>query len=208
MKWYDLFSNIYDSSLEKLYYESRKSAVELLDLKTGHTVIDIACGTGSNFKHIKANNPEIDLYGTDFSDGMLKKAQINIDKNKWEKITLFHSDAQLLSKDHILKQTGENLSIDRVLCVLGLSVIPEWTLALENMLGLLKEEGKIVIVDVYAEKRNINTWLIEKIAQADVSRKIWQTLREKTINFHYEYLPVKESKVGGKLFAAVGTKNK
>ena len=74
------------------------------------------------------------------------------------------------------------------------------------MLDLLKEEGRIVIVDVFAEKRNFNTWLIEKIAGGDVDRKIWQTLENKTTDFYYEYLPVKESKVGGKLFVATGIK--
>ncbi len=52
MKWYDIFSGFYDKSLEKLYFSSRKRAIELLDLKDNQTVIDIACGTGANFKHI------------------------------------------------------------------------------------------------------------------------------------------------------------
>jgi hypothetical protein len=74
------------------------------------------------------------------------------------------------------------------------------------MLNLLQENGKILIVDVFAEKRDFNTWLVEKIAKADLNRKIWQTLELKTNNFYQEYLPIKESKVGGKLFVAVGTK--
>ncbi|HMS50813.1 MAG TPA: class I SAM-dependent methyltransferase, partial [Chitinophagales bacterium] len=69
MKWYDLFSNFYDNSLEKLYFDSRKRAIELLDLKDGHTIIDVACGTGANFRHIKATNKDISIYGTDFSAG-------------------------------------------------------------------------------------------------------------------------------------------
>ena len=32
MKWYNVFSNVYDSSLEKLYFQSRKRAIELLEL--------------------------------------------------------------------------------------------------------------------------------------------------------------------------------
>ena len=59
MKWYDIFSNIYDASLEKLYYSSRERAIELLDLKSGQSLIDIACGTGANFKHIKKTNKDL-----------------------------------------------------------------------------------------------------------------------------------------------------
>ena len=208
MKWYDIFSNFYDSSLEKLYFESRERAIDLLDLKDGLFVIDTACGTGANFKHIKARKHNITLFGTDNSAGMLKKAQHLIDKNKWNNTYLFQADARLLTIPFIEKQTGRKLTFDRVICVLGLSVIPEWERVMRNLVGLLNENGKIVIVDVFAEKRTMHTWLVEKIAKADLNRKIWQTLETLTDNFHQEYLPIKESKVGGKLFVAVGTKRK
>jgi S-adenosylmethionine-diacylgycerolhomoserine-N-methlytransferase len=206
MKWYDIFSNVYDTSLEKLYAESRKRAVELLDLQSGQTIIDIACGTGANFKHIKATKIDLGIYGTDFSDGMLKKGQITIDKNNWNDITLFQSDARELTPDFIKIQLKKELYFDRIICFLGLSVIPDWEQVLDKMLLLLKENGKIVIVDVFAEKRDFNTWLVEKFAKADLNREIWQTLEEKTMDFKYEYLPVKESKVGGKIFVATGIK--
>ena len=208
MKWYDIFSNIYDSSLEKLYFSSRKRAIELLDLKDNQIVIDIACGTGANFKHIKTSNDKITLYGTDYSSGMLKKGQDSIEKNSWTNTFLFQADARELNSSSIEKYINKKMSFDRVICVLGLSVIPEWEMVLDNLIGLLKENGKIVIVDVFAEKRNLNTWLVEKVAKADLNRKIWQTLEAKTDNFHQEYIPVKESKVGGKLFVAVVTKRK
>ncbi len=206
MKWYDIFSNFYDSSLEKLYFESRIRAVELLDLKNGQTLVDIACGTGANFKHIKALNIDLDIYGTDLSEGMLKKGQATINKNNWNNITLFQADARELTPSFVRKKIDKNLSFDRIICVLGLSVIPDWEQVLDKMIDLLEENGKIVIVDVFAEKRNFNTWLVEKFAQADLNRKIWQTLEKRTNNFHYEYLPVKKSKVGGKLFVATGIK--
>jgi len=208
MKWYDIFSNFYDNSLEKLYFSSRQKAIQLLDLKDNQTVIDIACGTGANFKHIIANNDKVTLYGTDYSNGMLKKGRASIEKNSWINIFLFQADARELTLNSIEKYTNKKLSFDRVICVLGLSVIPEWEIVLDNLIGLLNENGKIVIVDVYAEKRTFNTWLVEKLAKADLNRKIWQTLQTKTVDFHQEYLPVKESKVGGKLFVAVGTKHR
>jgi S-adenosylmethionine-diacylgycerolhomoserine-N-methlytransferase len=206
MKWYDIFSNFYDSSLEKLYFESRKRAIELLDLKDGQTVLDVACGTGANFRHIKASNLELNIYGTDFSEGMLRKGQATIDKEEWTNLTLFHADARELSPSFVQNQIKEEPFFDKIICALGLSVIPDWESVLDKMLGLLKEDGQLVIIDVFAEKRSFNTWLVEKVAKADLDRKIWQTLEQKTINFQHEYLPVKESKVGGKLFVATGIK--
>lgn len=204
MKWYDIFSNFYDSSLEKLYFDSRKRAIELLDLKSGQVILDVACGTGANFKHIKSTGIDVDIFGTDFSKGMLNRGRIAMEKNNWNDITLFQADARKLTSSFIKEQINKDLSFDRLICVLGLSVIPDWELVLNNMMDLLKEDGRIVIVDVFAGKRNIHTWLIEKIAGADTDRKIWQTLENKTTDFYYEYLPVKESKVGGKLFVATG----
>mgnify|MGYP000533249670 CR=1 FL=1 len=206
MKWYDFFSNIYDSSLEKLYFESRKRAVELLELEDGQTLIDIACGTGANFRHIKKLNIDLDIYGTDFSEGMLKKAEITIEKNNWNNITLFQADARELNPTLIKEQTNQHSSFDRIICVLGLSVIPDWEQVLDKMLSLLKKNGRIVVIDVFAEERNFNTWLVEKFARADLNREIWQTLERKTSSFYHEYLPVKENKVGGKLFVATGMK--
>lgn len=207
MKWYDIFSNIYDSSLEKLYAESRKRAVELLALADGQTVLDVACGTGANFRHLQALNLDLKIYGTDFSKGMLRRGQVLIDKNNWNNIALFQADARELTATFVDQQINSEPYFDRIICFLGLSVIPDWEIVLDRMLDLLKEDGKILIVDVFAEKRDFNTWLVEKIANADLNRKIWQSLEKSTVNFHHEYLPVKESKVGGKLFVAVGKKN-
>ena len=54
MKWYDIFSNFYDSSLEKLYSDSRKRAIELLDLKSGQVILDVACGSGRHSLYLNA----------------------------------------------------------------------------------------------------------------------------------------------------------
>ena len=208
MEWYDFFSKFYDNSLENLYFSSRKRAIELLDLQDDQTVIDIACGTGANFKHIIASNARINLYGTDHSSGMLRKGQDLIERNSWTNIVLFQADARELTLTSIEGHINRKLRFDRVLCVLGLSVIPEWEVVLDNLIGLLNQDGKIVIVDVFAERRGFSTWLVEKVAKADLDRRIWQALEARTDDFHQEYLPVKESKVGGRLFVAVGTKRR
>lgn len=86
MKWYDIFSNFYDTSLDRLYFESRKKAIELLDLKGDQTIIDVASGTGVNFK---SENLSIKIYATDYSNGMLRRAKDNIVKKQWKDIVLF-----------------------------------------------------------------------------------------------------------------------
>ncbi|HRD40972.1 MAG TPA: class I SAM-dependent methyltransferase, partial [Bacteroidia bacterium] len=87
---------------------------------------------------------------------MLKKGESLIVKNNWDNISLFQADARDLSPSTIEKYTRQSLRFDRIICVLGLSVIPDWEKVLNNLISLLKENGKIVVVDVYAEKRNFN----------------------------------------------------
>lgn len=208
MNWYDIFSNIYDTSLEKLYRYSRVRATEFLDPRPGQVILDLACGTGANFEHLKAACESVRIVGTDLSDGMLNKAKARVEKNGWKNIELFQSDARSLNDSLIGEKIGGPLKFDAVICVLGLSVIPEWERVLDRMLDLLKRNGRIVVVDVFAEKRTANTWLVEKFARADLNRTIWQTMEERTSDFQKEYLPVKESQVGGKLFVATGLLNK
>ena len=207
MKWYDIFSGVYDKSLEKLYFESRARMVELLDLKSNDVILDVACGTGANFKHFHNSGiKNIEIYGTDYSQGMLNKAATLIQKNNWENTHLFQADARTLNTTYFDNQKDLPNSFDCIVCVLGLSVIPDWEKVLDQLITLLKSGGKIMVVDVYAEKRDLNTTIVEWVSKADLDRKIWQEIKAKTDSFYHEYLPVKENKVGGKLFVAHGIK--
>jgi ubiquinone/menaquinone biosynthesis C-methylase UbiE len=206
MKWYDIFASFYDSSLEKLYRESRIRAVQMLDLQSGKTLLDVACGTGANFEHIVASNKSISVFGTDFSEGMLRKAAARVHANHWNGFQLFQADARELNPETIANFTSGTARFDRVLCVLGLSVIPGWEKVLENLIALLAPEGKLVVVDVFAEKRTWNTRLVEMVAKADLNRRIWQQMESRLGNFELAYIPAKESKVGGRLFVASGAK--
>ena len=136
---------------------------------------------------------------------MLDKAKKKAEKEGWSDAIFFQADARTLSPELLLEHTQEQ-KVDRIICALGLSVIPEWEKVLDNLLELLAPNGKIVIVDVFAEKRTFNTWLVEKIAKADLNREIAKALESKTSNFQLEYMPVKPSKVGGRLFVASGIK--
>ena len=78
-KYYDFFSKFYDDFI-KIHSKDknenlRKLLIDLIDLKGNDRVLDLCCGTGSNFLHFKNKNPDCIYYGIDFSLGMLKKAK-------------------------------------------------------------------------------------------------------------------------------------
>src|SRR5215813_9089883 len=62
----------------------RLRAVQALGLRTGDTVIDMACGTGLNFPLLQqAIGPGGRILGVDLTDAMLTRAQARIEANGW-----------------------------------------------------------------------------------------------------------------------------
>ncbi|MCP4442200.1 MAG: methyltransferase domain-containing protein [Aureispira sp.] len=207
MKWYDIFSSFYDLAIEPVYKKARKQGVEALWLKEGDLVLDLACGTGPNFKHIMPVIGESGLLiGVDYSKGMLDKARKKVKKNNWKNVVLIEQDAGKLTTSEIQEDCGKPIAVDNIICVLGLSVIPEWEAVLQNMFELLAPGGSFIIIDVYADKRVFQTWMVERIARADVSRKSWEPLEVLSKDFELSYVSKKRWLHGGLLFLAHGKK--
>lgn len=203
--WYDLFSLFYDSTLEKLYRAPRALAVDALRPTPGSTVIDVACGTGQNFVPLKAHIGDGTLVGIDQSKGMLRRARKRADNAGWSNVHLVESDIHAFGPGHLDEHTGR-AAADFVICALGLTVIPNWETAFRHCFDLLRDGGRFAIFDVFAEKRNLQTWSVELISGGDTSRRVWKPLEEAAQDFEMTYLPGSPYVFGGQLYAATGTK--
>src|ERR1700749_759484 len=72
----------------------RLRAVQALGLRTGDTVIDMACGTGLNFPLLqKAVGPGGGIVGVDLTDASRARAQDRIRAGGWSNVTLVKADA-------------------------------------------------------------------------------------------------------------------
>ncbi len=94
-KYYDIFSKFYDDFI-KLHSKDkneklREFFVEQTNLKNKYIVLDLCCGTGSNFIHFKNRAPEGFFVGIDFSFGMLIQA-----KKKFNNANLILGDVSFL----------------------------------------------------------------------------------------------------------------
>src|SRR5262245_65944808 len=89
MSWYDAFSNFYDSALEAVYAEDRRTAAQALELGPDSCVLDVPCGTGQSFGALRAAGLVI---GVDASAGMAAKARARAERDQ-QNVRVLHADA-------------------------------------------------------------------------------------------------------------------
>ncbi|MFB5610335.1 MAG: class I SAM-dependent methyltransferase [Nitrosopumilaceae archaeon] len=71
----------------------RKISIAALELSKGDTVVELGCGTGSNFSLVlDAIGPNGKLIGVDINDKMLEQAKKKIQKNGWKNVELVLCD--------------------------------------------------------------------------------------------------------------------
>lgn len=113
----------------------RELAVAALGIRPGDRVIDFACGTGLNLPLLRAAGAA-DIVGVDLAEPMLERARPRVPGARLERGDL---------RTH--RVSGP--PADRALCTYGLSMIPEWRTALENIVMHLRPGGTLVVLDFH-----------------------------------------------------------
>ncbi len=118
----------------------RRRAVSALGLRTGARVLEVACGTGRNFDELeRAIGATGSLVGLDYNGEMLEAARRHTVRRGWRNVELVQGDAAVLD-------VGSE-PFDGVLCVLGMSAIPDHRRALERCRAVLRPGGVMVVCD-------------------------------------------------------------
>lgn len=204
--WYDLFSHVYDGSLDALYRPHRRAVADALGDVKGRLVLDIACGTGQSLPElVEAVGPTGHVVGLDASKGMLAKATARVQAAGWPNVTLAHGDAHAFDVSH-LRHTSGATDADAVVACLALTVFDDWEAAFTRTYDDLKPGGRYVILDVHNPTPGLRDRVSAWVAQADTSREVWRRLAEQTRDFAMRDLDADPARVGGRLFLASGTK--
>ena len=211
-EWYNGFADFYDSG-ELRYRSCRLELIKQLRLRTGHTVMDVACGTGQNFDLIVQEiGGSGQLIGVDYSTGMLKKAKERIKRHGWSSqgIRLVYAEAVSLNQEMLRTVLADNeQKIDRIICSFGLAVATDWEDVFACMWDVLAPGGRCALMDGYLPNprgelrpRLVNT-LSRTLTRADVTRRFWEPLRKRSQDYEERRYPYR---LGTQLVIASGTK--
>ncbi|MFJ7511646.1 class I SAM-dependent methyltransferase [Peribacillus simplex] len=137
---YKVWSPIYDKIFNShLFLDARKGIFEEMHFHDNAKVLFVGVGTGADLELIK--NLDLEITAIDLSADMLKKA---VDKFGDTSINFLEMDAQHME--------FENESIDYIVGSLVLSVVPDANECLQEMIRVLKGEGKIILFDKFISK--------------------------------------------------------
>lgn len=173
----------------------RRAARLALDLKPGDRVLDLACGTGLNFPHLRELVGERGhVVGADLTPAMLDIARKMIDARGWKNVEVREADAANLP--------FPDASFDKAIITFALNIIPEYVRAIEEVRRVLVPGGRFVALEFRAGIRSLPAWLqpLPHICRVDMSHDTLNEIRRafKKVNICYYWL--------GMIFIAAATK--
>jgi ubiquinone/menaquinone biosynthesis C-methylase UbiE len=192
---YGRLARIYDwANLEPLLYSrARTRAIELLELRPGAKVLDVACGTGVNFAAIEQRiGASGRLVGVDLTPQMLARARARATRKRSHNVQLHEADASRLSTQRLqaLGALGAGEQFDAALCTLGLSVIPDWERTWLAMLSVVRAGGRVAVMDAgHPDEPGAGgevvaarplAWVLGRIFAAACTRRPWELVARDT----------------------------
>jgi demethylmenaquinone methyltransferase/2-methoxy-6-polyprenyl-1,4-benzoquinol methylase len=175
-KHYDVTSLLYPAPGYPLRSQ-RLRAVRALGLHAGDTVVDIACGTGLNFRLIEETiGPGGRIVGVDLTDAMLARAGDRAEAQGWSNVSLVQADAA---------EFVFPAEVDAILSTYALTQVPECGKVVAHGAAALTEGGRWVVLDLKIPDRTPG-WLsrlgvaaVGTSASLDewIMRRPWETIR-------------------------------
>jgi len=124
----------------------RRKFIRNMNIKSGHTVLDVACGTGDiGFEILKKYN--VELINLDLSENMLNIAEKKAKDKRFENIQFIQGDAEALPL--------ENNSVDCLTIAYGFRNIAHYKKALEEFYRVIKPGGTLGILEFSIPKSKI-----------------------------------------------------
>ena len=146
--------HIYDLT-RKYYLLGRDRLIAELAPPRGGTVLEVGCGTARNLIAAARRWPDARFFGLDISEAMLATARAKVAAaGLSDRIVLSQGDAAKFSARGLFGVDG----FDRVFLSYTLSMIPDWTGAIEQAAKAVAPGGALRIVDFGQQERLPRWW--------------------------------------------------
>ncbi len=144
--FYDIIDNIpVISGPQKRW---KRSAVKALDLEGSEKILDIGTGTGEILPWIAEYLEDGTVIGTDISKKMIKKTRDKINKEDLgNKVKVVYDDIQ--------NSKFPDEHFDRIIATFTFTTVPDPKKTAEECKRLLKEDGKMIVLDTGKPERSI-----------------------------------------------------
>ncbi len=131
----------------------RREARLALGIQPGDRALEIACGTGLNFPHLRQMVGEEGwLVGIDLTPAMLTIARRQIARHGWKNVEVREADAAQLP--------FPDASFEKAFCAFALNIIPDYERAIAELRRVLAPGGRFVALEMRSMDINsISSWL-------------------------------------------------
>jgi len=135
---YDLMNDLMSGGIHRLW---KRVTIEMSGVRPGHTVLDIAGGTGDlTAKFSRIVGPEGTVVLADINDSMLKVGRDRlVDRGITDNVRFSQADAQYLP--------FPDNTFDVITIAFGLRNVTDKDMALRSMLRVLKPGGKLLVLE-------------------------------------------------------------
>ncbi|WP_051579710.1 class I SAM-dependent methyltransferase [Pseudonocardia acaciae] len=157
-RWWDLVSPVH-SSAGGSSTQATVLALRYLDLRKGHSVLDLGCGSGAALPTLSAAvGPSGRVVGIDYSPRMLARADAVLRERGIQNVELRRADATRVAL--------EPASFDAAYACASISAMPDIPAALTTVRRALRPGGRLFVFDMRLVPRGWSTpliWLIQGI---------------------------------------------
>lgn len=135
----------YDDFRKRLL-KGREELWQELDAPEGGVWVDMGGGTGSNLEYFGDSIHRLSkVYVVDLSPSLLEVARKRAEQRGWSNVEAIEADATTFQPP--------GGAADVVTFSYSLTMIPDWFAAIENARKMLKEGGRIGVVDFYVSRK-------------------------------------------------------
>ncbi|EXJ62171.1 hypothetical protein A1O7_02604 [Cladophialophora yegresii CBS 114405] len=160
---YDERSDRYDEN--QVHVKQAQDYCRWAGLKSGESLLDLACGTGLVALEAKRQVPGVGhIVGIDISEGMLSVARRKAAAAGLDDVRFLNHDISDLSaiRDEIVPATGEGFDV--ITCAAALILLPDPLRAVGEWQALLRPRGGRLITDVQTRDANVVMNIFSDIA--------------------------------------------